>query len=407
MATRLRRPGTRGTAYWAGSAFAAVLVAVLHFLVRADDEGWMTDLRVYLDGAHLPATALYTTPLGPFGLLFQYPPVAADLFALLPRDTPDAVAVGWNAVSLLALQAAVWSCLRLAGAGRRARAVAALAAAVASPLLEPVENSLFVGQLNLVLMALVACDLALLPRRAQGVGIGLATALKLIPGVFVVFLLATRRFRAAATALGCFTAISAVELVRRPVETAHFWATLGITPRGEAPENLFSRSAWSALVRATHGRADLAVLRTVLFGLIAVLVVLLVAAIHRRTRSTSDAVVAPLLAWALAADLLAPVAWAHYWVWIAPTLVLCCRWAWTLRSPGWGAVLAAVVAAFTARSQWWEVTPYREALALSPVELLETSALPAATALLLAAMAWAAGRAPVHPAPADAAPACA
>lgn len=405
MATRLRRPGTRGTAYWAGSAFAAVLVAVLHFLVRADDEGWMTDLRVYLDGAHLSGSALYTTPLGPFGLLFQYPPVAADLFALLPRGAPDAVAVGWNAASLLALQAAVWSCLRLAGVGPRARAVAALAAAVASPLLEPVEDSLFVGQLNLFLLALVTCDLALLPRGARGVGIGVATALKLIPGVFVVFLLATRRFRAAATALGCFAAIGAVELVRRPVETAHFWTTLGITPRGEAPENLFSRSVWSALVRATHGRADLAALRTVLFGLIAVLVVLLVVAIHRRTRSTSDAVVAPLLGWALAADLLAPVAWAHYWVWIVPALVLCCRWAWTLRSPAWSAVLAVVVAAFVVRSQWWVVTPYRDALALSPGELLETSALPAATVLLLAAMAWAAGRAPVRPETADAEPA--
>ena len=129
MCTRPRRPGTREVAYWAGSAVAATLVAVLHFLVRAGDEGWMTDLRVYLDGAHLSGSALYTTPLGPFGLLFQYPPVAADLFALLPRDTPDAVAVGWNAASLLALQAAVWSCLRLAGVGPRARAVAALAAA--------------------------------------------------------------------------------------------------------------------------------------------------------------------------------------------------------------------------------------------------------------------------------------
>ena len=54
-------------------------------------------------------------------------------------------------------------------------------------------------------MLLVVADLALPDRvRWKGIGVGVATACKLVPGIFVVYLVLTRRFRAAAVACGAF-----------------------------------------------------------------------------------------------------------------------------------------------------------------------------------------------------------
>src|SRR6185369_4327998 len=60
--------------------------------------------------------------------------------------------------------------------------------------------------------ALVAVDLlVLLPRRSRwvGVGIGLATAIKLVPGIFILHLLVCRRWRAA----GVATATTAIAIL--------------------------------------------------------------------------------------------------------------------------------------------------------------------------------------------------
>ena len=59
--------------------------------------------------------------------------------------------------------------------------------------------TLFFGQINVVLMALVVGDLALPDRvRGKGIGIGLAAGIKLTPLIFIPYLLFTRRVKAAA-----------------------------------------------------------------------------------------------------------------------------------------------------------------------------------------------------------------
>src|SRR5436190_1420035 len=77
----------------------------------------------------------------------------------------------------------------------------AVAAAFAAAF-EPMRETVNFGQVNMLLLALVAGDLLLLVRggrRWAGVLIGLATAIKLTPGLFILYLLLTRRYRAAVT----------------------------------------------------------------------------------------------------------------------------------------------------------------------------------------------------------------
>ena len=65
------------------------------------------------------------------------------------------------------------------------------------------QQNLALGQINVLLMLLIVVDL-LLPRRHwwNGIGIGVAAGIKLVPLIFIPYLLLTGRFRQAATATG-------------------------------------------------------------------------------------------------------------------------------------------------------------------------------------------------------------
>ncbi|WP_410672954.1 glycosyltransferase 87 family protein [Amycolatopsis sp. cmx-4-68] len=146
-------------------------------------------------------------------LPFTYPPFAALLF------TPFAavpVQWCWGLVALMAAPALVVALRPYApGAG-------VLLAAFA---LQPVWQTIGLGQLNLVLMALVVLDV--LHRRGStgGVLIGLAAAIKLVPLIFVGHLLLTGRRADAARALGTFAAATTLGAVLLPGDSVRYWTS--------------------------------------------------------------------------------------------------------------------------------------------------------------------------------------
>ena len=137
---------------------------------------------------------------------FTYPPFAA--LVMLPMaylPWPAAIAVSVLA-SVATTAVLIWWLVdpiaRRAGWTRWFALAVALCLAAA---FEPMRETVNFGQVNMLLLFLVAVDLLrLLPggNRWAGVGIGLATAIKLTPGIFIVYLLVTRRWRAAFTASG-------------------------------------------------------------------------------------------------------------------------------------------------------------------------------------------------------------
>jgi len=154
---------------------------------------------------------------------FTYPPVGALLMTPMALLSYSAVLV----ISMLGIVAAgaafVYLVLR-----ERIRlpkplmfAVAGVATAFAFTL-EPFRQTLSFGQINIYLALLVLLDLLVLgPRGSKwtGVGIGLATAIKLTPGIFIVYLLVVGRWRAALTAIGTVVAANLVSALIAPSET--------------------------------------------------------------------------------------------------------------------------------------------------------------------------------------------
>ena len=192
----------RTTAQVVGVVVLAAAVAA--FLAVAAVRHGFFDLKVYYgaltcwvhDGGEIYD---YLKPGTQYG--FTYPPFAALVMlpmAYLPWTAAIVVSVLASVVTTAVL---IWWLLdpiaRRAGWTRWFALAVALCLAAA---FEPMRETVNFGQVNMLLLFLVAVDLLrLLPagNRWAGVGIGLATAIKLTPGVFIVYLLVTRRWRAA------------------------------------------------------------------------------------------------------------------------------------------------------------------------------------------------------------------
>ena len=126
--------------------------------------GWALDLQVYQAGGAAWAhgfplyVAHFVQPVGGPDLPFTYPPIAAVIFSVLSMASLPAAIVVMIAVNLTAL---ITLCLVAASrqyGWRPLALVVGLTVTGVSVLLKPVRETLWFGQVNLVLGMLVAVD---------------------------------------------------------------------------------------------------------------------------------------------------------------------------------------------------------------------------------------------------------
>ncbi|HEU5419024.1 MAG TPA: glycosyltransferase 87 family protein [Streptosporangiaceae bacterium] len=164
---------TPGRKHALTAALAAEIAVVVCFAIVYNP----FDLNVYLWGGHAITgdARLYLDQVSRHW--FTYPPFAAMLMMPLASLPQVLARVGWELATVAAL---AWSCLltlRLAGRRRPSRLV--LAGVLAGALtLEPVYHTLFLGQVNVLLLALILTDVWLVSggwgagRRNVGAGRG-------------------------------------------------------------------------------------------------------------------------------------------------------------------------------------------------------------------------------------------
>jgi alpha-1,2-mannosyltransferase len=214
---------------WLLPAGAALLVAVLavyltDLVTHLSYMTAMRDLVVYRDGGLIvrhvsPAyDAHRASPLydwtGQHGVQFTYPPFAAVLFSVASVLSWTALRWAMTLASVAALGLSLW--LVFGALGYRDRPAIRLGATLGISAFalatEPVQQTLALGQVNLLLMLLVVADLLLGDgnRWWNGIGVGIAAGVKLTPLIFIPYLLLTRRYRQAATASAVFAATVAL-----------------------------------------------------------------------------------------------------------------------------------------------------------------------------------------------------
>jgi alpha-1,2-mannosyltransferase len=311
----------------AGAAVAAVaaatyLAALASHPFTAMLKGF--DLQVYLDGGQQAlhhSGNLYTWYYENHpGIQFTYTPFAALLFtagSLLPfRALMGLVAL----VSTAALAATVWIAFRELGWRPAARAGATLLVTGLAFWTEPVQRGLYLGQVELVLMALVVWDLCQPDRRRlKGAATGVAAGIKLVPLLFIAYLVITRRFRQAAVAAGAVLVTAVIGFIVLPKPSVYWWIDGNFFQAGRTgfvgdQQNQSLRGLLTRLVGSVNGGMPLWLVVAVIVGVLG----LAAAAILHNSGKTF----AGLMACALTALLISPISWDHHWVWIAPGLAL-------------------------------------------------------------------------------------
>jgi alpha-1,2-mannosyltransferase len=195
--------------------------------------------------------------------------------------------------------------------------------------LGPWRETLAFGQINILLMGLMAMDLlgvAARRRGFQGSGflVGIAAGIKLTPLVFGLYFLMRKDWRGLANMAIGFLGTVLMGWLLRPAESSRFWLeVLPDTSRiGGAGyvDNLSIKGAllhfgvpqdwvtlpWLALSTAT----------------------VVVAAFLIRSASAQGARVIAISTTALTMLLISPVSWSHHWVWMAMVLP---AFAWTIK----------------------------------------------------------------------------
>lgn len=288
--------------------------------------GWRlgSDSAVYRDGALLLLQGRPLYAAGTLGwghhLWFTYPPVAAALFTPLTL-VPAQVAWGvLGAASMLALTLVIWLAGRHAGE-RRLPAWAAAGLAVLAAVLLPVSVTVALGQVNLILMGLVAADALLVTGRRPrwgGMLTGLAAAVKLTPLVFIPCLLLTGRRAAAARALTVFAGLQAAGFAVLPGDSARFWTNAIFDTGHVGPASIPHNQTLNGLLQRVTSHAWWALpVALAVTAALAVPAGLLVLELHRRGRDLPA-----LLVTAFYGLLVSPISWREHWVWVVPFLVL-------------------------------------------------------------------------------------
>ncbi|MEV6769283.1 glycosyltransferase 87 family protein [Nocardia sp. NPDC051030] len=250
---------------------------------------------------------------------FVYSPFAALLF--VPLAGLHGSAFTWVGAlgNFAMLTGAVWAALSMLGY-RRDRRLLVLGLSIAGLLLlcEPIRETVAFGQVNILLLLLVLVDMALPDSsRWKGVLTGIAAGIKLTPVFFVLYLLVTRRFRAAANAIGALVVTLVVGLAVLPKDSWTFWSGAFADPaRVGVPENPQNESLRGMIARSL-GAGDVAQLLW-LAGALAFTGACLFLA--RRLSATERELPAVALC-GLTTTVVSPYSWVHHWVWLAPLLI--------------------------------------------------------------------------------------
>jgi alpha-1,2-mannosyltransferase len=325
------RPAPDGTAAEPRSVRPLVF-AVLAWLVALGVVGYLIrqsmfvpvrfrllDLDVYRDGGQsiLDGTRLYAMRADA-GLLFTYPPAAAVLsvpLALLPWR---AAQYAWLLMVYVPLVIVAWLSFRplLARAGRYAPAAFGLIIA-GSAFLLPLRQEVHYGQVDIFLVVLCLLDCATVaPRWPRGALIGLATAIKLVPGVFIIYLLVTGRRKAAGVAALSFAAVTGVTYVIAPRDSVTYWTRAIFNPGRLGQNTQAANQSLRGMVLRLFAPSPAPALAWLLVALVVAVAGFAAArAVQRRGQELGGVAITGMLA-----ALLSPVAWIHHLCWVVIAL---------------------------------------------------------------------------------------
>lgn len=312
--------------HWALGLLAFVLLAawpVAKFLLLFPQDQWQVDVQVYREGgvSVLHGRPIYQQMTDPPQLLpFTYPPLAAFFSVPLALVPFPVAAWAWTISQLLADLAIAWVAWYHVR-DRVGRWAPVVVGAVAGAFLwtQPVGDGIRFAQVNAFLVLLILLDLKrprlpVLRSIPAGALVGLAMAIKLTPGVFVIHYLVCRRWREAGTAVATATALSVGAWLLLPEASFAFWGGALSDPTRLGPNDGTANQAFRALLlrRGLEAGSTGLLLAWVPYLLV---VGALCFWLARRAYRQGDWLMEVAVV-GLAGFLLSPVSWVHHLHWL-------------------------------------------------------------------------------------------
>lgn len=316
---RSSSPEDRSDRWFTGVLLAVVLAALLTLVARDvmnGDQVLRLDSTVYRNAINqmLAGGSLYGYQMVAFGqvLPFNYPPFAVLVllpWAVMPVGWSQAL---WMLVQLGSAAIMVWSVVRRMSprwlpSGWRRLGVFIVAVGIYLSSAAAMQ-SVLLGQVSLVVSAMVVVDLLLIPARYRGLLTGVAAGIKLFPMVFLPYFLVSRQWRAAAGVAAGFVVSSAVAWAILPQESLRYWTVeLFNTGRVGGTDWLRNKSLLGLVTHfhlgGSQGQA---------WWLVAVLVLAAIALWRAARHHRRGEDVAAMLVTGALAGLMSPISWPHH-----------------------------------------------------------------------------------------------
>ncbi|MDA3646008.1 glycosyltransferase 87 family protein [Saccharopolyspora indica] len=318
-----------------------------------DTEIYRLGARAWLNGYEVYGDDL--TPESPDSgtLPFIYPPFAVLLFVPLTWLSGDTAVVLVSVISHLAILVTAYSLARSSSYLAPRAGQLAVATALLLPwltLIEPTRETLNYGQINLLLMGLVAAD-CLLPRTRwpRGLLVGIAAAIKLTPLGFLLLFLLRRDFRAMAVTAITFAATVVIGLIAMPKDSADWW----LDSMFSTGDSLGTVYVGNMTLRSLIAKQSVTGFELNALWVLGSLLLLAMAVLGMRYALRVGNLPLAVCLNAVWILLVSPISWSHHWVWAGPALAL--LFAMSLRHRWYGVLFTVVLCALTVliAPQWY------------------------------------------------------
>ncbi len=356
---------------------------------------WPTDVDIYRLGADtfLKGHSIYTElPVSSIGgaLPYTYPPFSAVLFtplAIIPPPIGYPLLTGATCLALFPIILAYRnSSPELRGLLNKTWMV--VAAAIVMVVAHPVANTIFWGQINVLLMMLVAVDILWPnPRWPRGALIGIAAAVKLTPAGFCLIFLLRKDFRAVVTAFVSFLVMTAIAFVLMPGDSWTYWTDRVFHATGMNIGPIHANES----ITATFEKFHLTGTTLSVVGGLGVLAVVVMTFLGTARALRDDNLALALGVNAAGVLLISPISWSHHWILALPTAALVLVMGvqrnnkWLIVS-GWGAVVIMWLAPHYWVPLEWENWSFAQQVAGSSYQIV------AVVFLVVMSVLWFRGR---------------